>query len=144
MRATAGAPHCRETSDMTAGPVEGVFALLDVLLGRAALIVELHHPIQLHGQVGDDEADLWKQLAQVPFDLSDHPAFLAPGRRLIVEILEEPFDLSPDLVTLLKKAIARPPKVSISISITVFVKAFNIIINGIRSNLGSPWRYLLC
>ncbi|MCK9991773.1 MAG: hypothetical protein Dbin4_00293 [Alphaproteobacteria bacterium] len=41
-------------------PVEGVFALLDVLLGRAALIVEQHHPIRLHGQVGDDEANLWE------------------------------------------------------------------------------------
>ena len=73
--------------------MEGVFAFLDVLLGGAALIVKPHHPVRLHRQVGDDEADLRKQLARVPFDLGDNTAFLAPGRRLIVEILEEPFDL---------------------------------------------------
>jgi hypothetical protein len=40
--------------------VEGVLALLDMLLGGAALIVEPHHPIRFHRQVCDDEADLWE------------------------------------------------------------------------------------
>jgi len=31
-----------------------------VLLGGAALVVEAHHSVGLHGQVGDDEADLWE------------------------------------------------------------------------------------
>jgi hypothetical protein len=31
-------------------------SLLDMLLGGAALIVETHHTIRFHGQVGDDEA----------------------------------------------------------------------------------------
>ena len=37
-------------------PAEGVFALLDVLLGGAASIVKADHPVRLHRQVGDDEA----------------------------------------------------------------------------------------
>ena len=73
--------------------MEGVFAFLDVLLGGAALIVKAHHPVRLHWQAGDDEADLRKQIARVPFDLGDNTAFLAPGRRLIVEILVDALDL---------------------------------------------------
>ena len=65
-------------------PAKGILAFLDVLLGGAALIIEPHHPIRLHGQVGDDEADLWKQLARVPFDLGDHTARLVPGCGLIL------------------------------------------------------------
>lgn len=38
-------------------PAEGVFALLEEPLGGATLAVESHHPIGLHGQVDDDEAD---------------------------------------------------------------------------------------
>ena len=41
-----------------------------------------------------------EQLARMPFDLGDHPAFLVPGRRLILEVLIEALDLglrgSPD------------------------------------------------
>ena len=74
-------------------PVEGVFAFLDMLRGRAALVVEPHHPVWLHRQIGDDEANTREQLARVPFDLGDHSARLVPGRRLILEVLEEPFDL---------------------------------------------------
>src|SRR3546814_3956677 len=51
------------------------------------------HPVWLHRQVGDDEADFGEQLARMPFDLGDDAARLVPGRRLILEVLEEPFDL---------------------------------------------------
>ena len=64
-----------------------------MLLGGAALVVEPHDPVRVHGHVGDDEADTREQLARVPFDLGDHSARLVPGRRLILEVLEEPFDL---------------------------------------------------
>src|SRR3546814_5473111 len=50
-------------------------------------------PVWLHRQVGDDEADFGEQLARMPFDLGDDAARLVPGRRLILEVLEEPFDL---------------------------------------------------
>jgi hypothetical protein len=42
------------------GPAEGVIAFLDMLLGGAALVIEPHHPLGLHGQVGDDEAHTGK------------------------------------------------------------------------------------
>jgi len=74
-------------------PVEGVLPFLDVLLGGAALVVEPHHPVRLHRQVGDDEADTREQLARMPFDLGDHTARLVPRPCLILEVLEEPFDL---------------------------------------------------
>ncbi len=46
-------------------PAEGVFAFLDVLLGGAALVVEPHHPVRVHGQIGNDEADLWMDAGMV-------------------------------------------------------------------------------
>lgn len=55
--------------------------------------MEAHQPVRLNRQDGGDEADMRKQLAWMPLDLGDHPALLIPGRRLIVEILEEPLDL---------------------------------------------------
>src|SRR3546814_8849532 len=72
---------------------KGIFSFLDVRLCGAALVVEPHHPVWLHRQVGDDEADFGEQLARMPFDLGDDAARLVPGRRLILEVLEEPFDL---------------------------------------------------
>ena len=73
--------------------MEGVFALLDMLLGGAAPVVEPDHPIRLHRQVGDDEADLGEQLARMPFDLGDHAAWLVPTLSLILEVLVEPLHL---------------------------------------------------
>ena len=60
-----------------------------MLLSRAALIIELNHPVRLLRQVGDVESHTGKQLALMPFDLGDDAALLAPRHRLIVEILEE-------------------------------------------------------
>ena len=74
-------------------PAKGEFALFDVLLCGAALVAEPHHPVWLHLQVGDDEADTREQLARIPFDLGDDAALLVPGRRLILEVLVEAFDL---------------------------------------------------
>ncbi len=72
---------------------QGVFAFVDVLRGGAALVVEPHHPVRHHRQVGDDEAITREQFARMPFDFRDYPALLDPGRRLIPEALVEAFDL---------------------------------------------------
>lgn len=64
-----------------------------MLLGRTALVVKSHPPVRLHRLVGDDEAGTREQLAWMPFDLGNHPAFLGPGRGSILEILEEPLHL---------------------------------------------------
>lgn len=55
--------------------------------GYSALVVEPDHPVPLQGQIGDDEADLWEQLARMPFDLGNDTARLVPTQRLILEIL---------------------------------------------------------
>lgn len=73
-------------------PVQGVFVLLDVPLGGAALVLEPHHPVGLHEQVGDDEAYTGEQRARRPFDPGADPAGLAPALPLIPEILVEPLD----------------------------------------------------
>jgi len=88
-------PHLvvAEPSARQPRPAKGILALLDVLLGGAALVVEPHHPVWFHRQVGDDEADFGEQLARMPFDLGDHPARLVPRRRLILEVLVEALDL---------------------------------------------------
>jgi hypothetical protein len=74
-------------------PVEGVFAFFDVLLGGAALVIEAHHPVGFHLQVGDDDTLAGEQFARMPFDLGNHSARDLPGLRLIVEIDEKPLDL---------------------------------------------------
>ena len=74
-------------------PAEGILALLDVLLGGATLVVELHHPVGFHRQVGDDEAHAGEELARMPFDLGDDTALLLLALRPVVEILVEPVHL---------------------------------------------------
>lgn len=76
-----------------ARPVEGVFALLDILFGLAALVVELCDILWFISHVGHDKAHARKQFVGMPFYLCDHAARLAPALRLIVEILIEAFDL---------------------------------------------------
>jgi hypothetical protein len=64
-----------------------------VLLGGAPLIVEPHHPVRVHRQVGDYEAHAGEQLARGPLDFGNHPAWFVPTLRLILEILMETLDL---------------------------------------------------
>ena len=75
-----------------ARPVEGMFAFLDVQLGSATLIVELHHLFRFLFHVGDDEAELRQQFARRPYDLGDDTAFLFPGFRFVLEFHVDPFD----------------------------------------------------
>jgi len=60
-----------------------------VLFGGAALVVQAHHPVGLHRQVGDDEADTGEQRARVPLEPGDDTAGLVPALRLIREVLVE-------------------------------------------------------
>ena len=60
------------------GPVDGVLTFLDVLLRRAALILECHHPLARSAENGDDEPDTGQQLAGVPRHLGHDAAGLVP------------------------------------------------------------------
>ena len=66
-------------------PVDGVLALLDMLLRRGPSIVELRHPRSRSRQVGDDEADAGIKLAGMPLDLGHDTSGFLPGRRLLAE-----------------------------------------------------------
>ena len=59
-------------------PVDRVFALLDVLFGCAALIVEANDPVRLHRQVGDEKAHAREEITWMPLDLGDDTAGLLP------------------------------------------------------------------
>jgi hypothetical protein len=66
-------------------PFDRVLAFLDVLLARAALVVEGDDTLDRPRQVGDDEADPRIQLAWMPFDLGHDAARLVPALRPIGE-----------------------------------------------------------
>src|SRR5680860_669732 len=72
--------HAREPR-----PLQRVLALLDVLLGGAAAVVESQYPLVRQAAVGDDEADGRKQLARMEFDLGHHTPWLRPALRPVVE-----------------------------------------------------------
>ena len=63
----------------------GFFALLDPLLRRATLVVEMHDGPVRPGQGGDDEAHAGEEFPEVMLDLGDHPSRAVPGGRLIME-----------------------------------------------------------
>ena len=66
-------------------PFECVLALLDVLFGRAPVVVEGQHPFIGQTAIGDDEADAGEQFARMELDLGHNPARLRPAPRLILE-----------------------------------------------------------
>ena len=70
---------------MTAGPLDRVPDFLDVLLARAALVMEGDDALSRPRQVGHDEAETRVQLAWIPLDLGHDAAWLAPTLRLIAE-----------------------------------------------------------
>ena len=74
-----------ELAARQACPLDGVFAFLDPLLGRAALIVECDDPLGGSAQVGYNEPDARVQLTRMPLDLGDDAAGFVPGRGLIAE-----------------------------------------------------------
>ena len=63
----------------------GFFALLDPLLRRATLVVEMDDGPVRPGQGGDDEAHAGEEFPEVMLDLGDHPSRAVPGGRLIME-----------------------------------------------------------
>lgn len=54
------------------GPCDGVFAFFDVLLGCAALIIELNQLFGGIGYVGYDKAEAREQLSGMPLDFSNN------------------------------------------------------------------------
>ena len=66
-------------------PFDRVLAFLDVLLARAALVVEGDDTLDRPRQVGDDKADARVQLAWMPLDLGHDAARLVPALRPIGE-----------------------------------------------------------
>ena len=78
-------PVVAELLARQARPPNRVLALLDVLLGGAALIVECDDPFSGTAQVGDSEADARIQFARMPFDLGNHAGGLCPTCGLIAE-----------------------------------------------------------
>ena len=78
-------PDVTELAARQACPLDGVFAFLDPLLGRAALIVECDDPLGGSAQVGYNEPDARVQLTRMPLDLGNDAAGFVPGRGLIAE-----------------------------------------------------------
>ncbi len=61
---------------------DGVLALLDALLHRAAVIVESDQPLGGAAQVDHDEPDALVRFARMPLDLGDDPSgahFMTPN-----------------------------------------------------------------
>ena len=67
-------------------PVQGILAFLDPLLGPAATVVKVNHPLGSCAPVGQDETDSRKEFAAMPLDLGNHPTRPVPTGRLIFEI----------------------------------------------------------
>ena len=55
------------------GPVHGVLALFDRLLGNTPSIVEVHYSFGASRHIGHDEAHSKEQLSLVPLHLGYHP-----------------------------------------------------------------------
>src|SRR4029078_13744610 len=67
------------------GPLDRVLALFDVLLARAALVIEGDDALGRARQIADDEADRRTELARVPLHFGHDVARLVPALRLIGE-----------------------------------------------------------
>jgi hypothetical protein len=67
-----------ESAARQPGPLDRVLAFLDVLLARAALVIEGDDALGRPRQIGDDEADPRIKLTGVPLDLGHHSPGLAP------------------------------------------------------------------
>lgn len=67
------------------GPFDRVLAFLDILLARAALVIEGDDALRRARQVAHDKADARVQLAGMPFDLGHDVARLVPALRQIGE-----------------------------------------------------------
>src|SRR5262245_2300535 len=106
VRACGGSwPGCRQRVELEAHrvgpegrarqprPLDGVLALLDVLLRRAAPVEEGDDLLGRATQVRHDEADARIQLAGMPLDLRDHPARPVPALRPIAEARIEASDI---------------------------------------------------
>src|SRR5690349_6134627 len=66
-------------------PLDRVLAFLNVLLARAALVVEGDDALGRARQIANDEADAWVQLARMPLDLGHDMARFVPALRPVGE-----------------------------------------------------------
>ena len=67
-------------------PLDGVLALFNMLLRRAALIVECDDLLSRTGEVGHDKPDPGIEFARMPLDLGDDAAGFGPTGRLIAKV----------------------------------------------------------
>src|SRR3954467_2770692 len=66
-------------------PFDRVLAFFDILLARAAPVIEGDDALRGGRQVGDNEPGVRVPLARMPFDLGYDVAGLVPAHRLIAE-----------------------------------------------------------
>src|SRR4051794_28407007 len=66
-------------------PLDRILPFFDILLARAAPVIEGDDALSGSRQVGDNESNTWIQLARIPLDLDYNMAWLVPALRLIAE-----------------------------------------------------------
>src|SRR3954467_12479144 len=74
-----------EGAALQPSPLNCILALFDILLARAAPVIEGDDALSGPRQVGDNESNTRIQLARIPFDLGHDMARLVPALRLIAE-----------------------------------------------------------
>ena len=83
-----GQPHLIRDKALAGqpGPVQGILAFLDPLLGRATSIVKVNQPGGLCAQMGHDETDSRKEFPAMPLHLGNDPTRPVPTGGWIAEI----------------------------------------------------------
>ena len=83
-----GQPHLIRDKALAGqpGPVQGILAFLDPLLGRATSIVKVNQPGGLRAHIGHDETDSRKEFAAMPLHLGNDPTRPVPTGGWIAEI----------------------------------------------------------
>ena len=76
-------------------PTQGVLAFFDPILHVRPAVIGFHDFLREQLGVSNDEAHPRKKFIQMPLDLADHPARLAPTHGLILEIEESNLDVGP-------------------------------------------------
>ena len=75
-----------ELAAVQPGPLDGVFAFFDPLLGRSPLVEQGDDPFGWTARVGNDESHLRIKFAGIPLDLIGHPGLPIPRAGSIVGV----------------------------------------------------------